>query len=130
MEYSAETSDRVHKIAREVSTLSTVSLVWVSGQTNDVGEWDGYGFVVGDGFAYLSDEMLTTMTDDELIADAFKQVNKFELNSPEHTQSKLAYFFRIRTECERQREKLAQQISRLNYQITELETRLESETQS
>ena len=84
--------DKVHKIAYQAIDLigeDAGPLRWVSGQ-QDNGEWIGYGFAVGEGFAFVSFDDLARDVDD-LARDCAEQILGYPLGSREDLERRLEY---------------------------------------
>ena len=84
--------DKVHKIAYQAMHLigdDAGPLHWVSGQQSD-GKWIGYGFVIGDGFAFVSFEDLERDIDD-LALDCAEQILGYPVGSQADLERRLEY---------------------------------------
>ena len=103
--------DKVHKIAYQAMHLigdDAGPLHWVSGQQSD-GKWIGYGFVIGDGFAFVSFEDWERDIDD-LALDCAEQVLGYTLYSKQDLERRLLHAQRIKAEKQRQMADLQSEI--------------------
>ncbi len=128
MEHTEETFRKILRVASKVSRLSLGSLVWISAQHLDADDnskkWDGYGFAIVDQYAYLNDEKILTLSEDELVEDAIEQINRFKLNSKKDIENRIKQLIAARDDFQQQQNDLSQRIADVDANIEELQQRL------